>query len=178
MSNPNIHLHVDLPLVVAGGGAGTLKGGRHLCVQPGRQRADDEPAGEHARQGGRDGGKLGDSTGRINLDTLSGILVGYREAWRREPCSWREPVDPRWRSGLATRASACGAGADPPLVVDAVKAGKIDAVRALIAKGVDPNADRNGRHDGPPLGRASRQRRGGRSADQGGRGRRPPTATA
>ncbi len=34
MSNPNVHLHVNLPLVVAGGGAGTLKGGRHLTFDP------------------------------------------------------------------------------------------------------------------------------------------------
>jgi uncharacterized protein DUF1552 len=34
MSNPNVHLHVNLPLVVAGGGAGTLKGGRHLAFSP------------------------------------------------------------------------------------------------------------------------------------------------
>jgi hypothetical protein len=30
MGNPNIHDHVDLPIIVAGGGAGRLKGGRHL----------------------------------------------------------------------------------------------------------------------------------------------------
>jgi hypothetical protein len=30
MSNPNLHDHVDLPIVVAGGGAGTHKGGRHI----------------------------------------------------------------------------------------------------------------------------------------------------
>ena len=34
MSNPNVHLHVNLPLVVAGGGAGRLKGGRHLAFAP------------------------------------------------------------------------------------------------------------------------------------------------
>jgi len=30
MGNPNIHDHVNLPVVVAGGGAGRLKGGRHI----------------------------------------------------------------------------------------------------------------------------------------------------
>jgi hypothetical protein len=30
MGNPNIHDHVDLPIIVAGGGAGRLKGGRHI----------------------------------------------------------------------------------------------------------------------------------------------------
>ena len=30
MSNSDIHDHVDLPILVAGGGAGKLKGGRHI----------------------------------------------------------------------------------------------------------------------------------------------------
>jgi hypothetical protein len=30
MGNPNIHNHVDLPIVVAGGAAGKVKGGRHI----------------------------------------------------------------------------------------------------------------------------------------------------
>jgi hypothetical protein len=30
MGNPDIHDHVDLPIVVAGGGAGTHRGGRHI----------------------------------------------------------------------------------------------------------------------------------------------------
>jgi hypothetical protein len=30
MGNPNIHNHVDLPIVVAGGAAGQVKGGRHI----------------------------------------------------------------------------------------------------------------------------------------------------
>ena len=30
MGNPNIHDHVNLPIVVAGGAAGKLKGGRHI----------------------------------------------------------------------------------------------------------------------------------------------------
>lgn len=30
MGNPNIHDHVNLPIIVAGGGAGRIKGGRHL----------------------------------------------------------------------------------------------------------------------------------------------------
>ena len=30
MSNSNIHNHNPLPTLLAGGGAGTLKGGRHL----------------------------------------------------------------------------------------------------------------------------------------------------
>ena len=30
ISDGNIHFHLDLPLLVVGGGAGTLQGGRHL----------------------------------------------------------------------------------------------------------------------------------------------------
>jgi len=30
MGNPNVHSHTDLPIIVAGGGAGKLKGGRHI----------------------------------------------------------------------------------------------------------------------------------------------------
>ncbi len=30
MGNPNVHDHVDLPILVAGGGAGKVKGGRHI----------------------------------------------------------------------------------------------------------------------------------------------------
>ena len=30
MGNPNVHNHSNLPIVLAGGGAGTLKGGRHI----------------------------------------------------------------------------------------------------------------------------------------------------
>ena len=32
ISDGNQHLHVDLPILLAGGGAGTLEGGRHLRV--------------------------------------------------------------------------------------------------------------------------------------------------
>ena len=30
MGNPNVHDHVNLPILVAGGAAGKLKGGRHI----------------------------------------------------------------------------------------------------------------------------------------------------
>ena len=51
MSNSNAHDHFPLPNLVVGGGAGALKGGRHLRY-PG-SHADDEPAGVDARQGRR-----------------------------------------------------------------------------------------------------------------------------
>ena len=73
MSNPNVHLHVNLPLVVAGGGAGRLKGGRHLAFNP----ADNVPMTNllvsMLDKGGVTVDKLGDSTGRIDLDTLAGL---------------------------------------------------------------------------------------------------------
>jgi hypothetical protein len=73
MSNPNVHLHVNLPLLLAGGGAGTLKGGRHLSFNP----ADNVPMTNLLvsvlDKGGVRIDKLGDSTGRIDLDTLSGV---------------------------------------------------------------------------------------------------------
>ena len=30
MGNPNLHDHTNLPVIVAGGGAGKMKGGRHI----------------------------------------------------------------------------------------------------------------------------------------------------
>ena len=30
MGDPNVHSHVNLPIIVAGGGTGTVKGGRHI----------------------------------------------------------------------------------------------------------------------------------------------------
>ena len=33
MGNPNLHDHANLPILVAGGGSGTLKGGRHITYQ-------------------------------------------------------------------------------------------------------------------------------------------------
>ena len=33
MGNPNVHDHVNLPILVAGGGAGKLKGGRHITYR-------------------------------------------------------------------------------------------------------------------------------------------------
>jgi hypothetical protein len=73
MSNPNVHLHVNLPLLLAGGGAGTLKGGRHLAFNP----ADNVPMTNllvsMLDKGGVEVERLGDSTGKIDLDTLSGM---------------------------------------------------------------------------------------------------------
>ena len=67
MGNPNVHDHVDLPIVVAGGGGGTVRGGQHVV--------HDEPvpmANLHLTLLDSVGVRLdtfADSTGRI--DTLA-----------------------------------------------------------------------------------------------------------
>jgi hypothetical protein len=69
ISNSNVHSGVNLPLLVMGGGAGRLKGGRHLHYSDGPSNANllvtlmdkmDVPV-EH----------LGGSTGKLPIDTLS-----------------------------------------------------------------------------------------------------------
>jgi hypothetical protein len=73
MSNPNVHLHVNLPLVVAGGGAGQLKGGRHLSFNPGENVPMTNLLVSLLDKAGVRVEKIGDSTGKVDLDTLSGI---------------------------------------------------------------------------------------------------------
>ena len=71
MGNPNIHNHVDLPIVVAGGAAGKVKGGRHI------KYADPAPlANLHVTMLDAVGVRLDsfqDSTGKI--DTLYSPLI-------------------------------------------------------------------------------------------------------
>jgi len=71
ISNSNAHSGENLPLLVAGGGAGRLKGGRHLKYADKPSMANllvtlmdklDVPVE-----------KLGGSTGRLPIDTLSGV---------------------------------------------------------------------------------------------------------
>ena len=50
MSNSDIHLHHDLPMLLAGGGAGQVKGGRHLKFVGGH--AAGEPVADAHRQDG------------------------------------------------------------------------------------------------------------------------------
>ncbi|HXH24396.1 MAG TPA: DUF1552 domain-containing protein, partial [Vicinamibacterales bacterium] len=71
LSNPNLHAHYDLPLVVVGGGAGTLDGGRHLVFKDERPMTNLllsllDKVGVHAE-------KLGDSTGRLEIEPLPGV---------------------------------------------------------------------------------------------------------
>ena len=73
MSNPNVHLHVNLPLVVAGGGSGRLKGGRHLTFAPNDNVPMTNLLVSLLDKAGVTVEKLGDSTGKVDLDTLAGI---------------------------------------------------------------------------------------------------------
>jgi hypothetical protein len=71
LSNPNLHAHYDLPLVVVGGAAGRMKGGRHL-VFPAETPMTNllltmlDKVGVQAE-------KLGDSTGKLPIEPLSGV---------------------------------------------------------------------------------------------------------
>jgi Protein of unknown function (DUF1552) len=65
MSNSDIHFHHDLPMLLAGGGAGQVKGGRHLKF------AEDTPLANLwltlIDKMGLPVERFGDSTGKINL---------------------------------------------------------------------------------------------------------------
>jgi hypothetical protein len=71
LSNPNLHAHYDLPLAVIGGGAGRLKGGRHLVYK------DETPMTNLLLslldKVGVPTEKLGDSNGRVPLEPLSDV---------------------------------------------------------------------------------------------------------
>ena len=63
MGNPDVHDHTNLPMVVAGGGAGRLKGGRHIKYEKPTPLANLhltllEKVGIHQES-------FGDSTGRV-----------------------------------------------------------------------------------------------------------------
>jgi hypothetical protein len=65
MSNSDIHFHHDLPMLLVGGGAGQVKGGRHLKF------AEDTPVSNLwltlIDKMGLPVERFGDSTGKINL---------------------------------------------------------------------------------------------------------------
>ena len=75
MSNPNIHSHHDIPLVLVGGASGNLEGGRHV-VSPLKTPMTNLLV-SMLDKSGVPIERLGDSTGRVDLDfapeTLSGI---------------------------------------------------------------------------------------------------------
>ena len=63
ISNSNLHLHYDLPMLLVGGGAGTLKGGRHVRV-PKETPVTNLYLSVLDKVGVR-AERLGDSTGRL-----------------------------------------------------------------------------------------------------------------
>jgi len=71
LSNSDQHSHIDLPLVLVGGGAGTLKGGRHL-----RFPKDTPMNNLHMAMLEKIGvpvDQFGDATGRLTLEPLAGV---------------------------------------------------------------------------------------------------------
>ena len=71
LSNSDQHSHIDLPLVVVGGGAGRLKGGRHLRFPKDTPMNNLhmsllEKVGVHVE-------KFGDATGKLALEPLTGV---------------------------------------------------------------------------------------------------------
>ena len=70
ISDGDQHSHIDLPLILAGGGAGQLQGGRHVRYPTDTPMTNlllamlDKAGVVHAEQ-------FGDSTGRLNLEALS-----------------------------------------------------------------------------------------------------------
>ena len=71
ISDGDQHSHIDLPLVLAGGGAGQLKGGRHLRYPTDTPMTNlllsmIDKVGVRADE-------FGDSTGHLNLQPLSGV---------------------------------------------------------------------------------------------------------
>ena len=63
ISNGNEHLHTDLPILLAGGGAGRLRGGRHIRVKPETPLTNLQLA--ILDRLGVPADTLGDSTGRL-----------------------------------------------------------------------------------------------------------------
>ena len=71
IGNGNLHEHTNLPCLVAGGGGGRLKGGRHLAYPADTPMANLlltvlDKAGVPAEE-------LGDASGLLNTGTLAGV---------------------------------------------------------------------------------------------------------
>ena len=72
ISDGDQHSHVDLPLILAGGGAGTLKGGRHLSFTD-KETPMANLLVSVLDKAGVQVDELGDSTGRLPMETLSDV---------------------------------------------------------------------------------------------------------
>ena len=69
MGNPNVHNHINLPIIVAGGAAGNMQGGRHLRYSAAKPLANLhltllDNFGVHQDT-------IGDSNGRVDAKILS-----------------------------------------------------------------------------------------------------------
>ena len=71
ISDGDQHSHMDLPLILAGGGAGTLRGGRHLKYEGETPMTNLLVSMLH--KAGVPVDDLGDSTGRLPMEPLSGV---------------------------------------------------------------------------------------------------------
>ena len=74
MSNPNIHSHNDIPIVLVGGASGSLRGGRHLSTPLGTPMTN--LLVSLLDKSGVPVDRLGDSTGRVDLGTAPVTLSG------------------------------------------------------------------------------------------------------
>ena len=74
MSNPNIHSHNDIPIVLVGGASGSLRGGRHLSAPLGTPMTN--LLVSLLDKSGVPVDRLGDSTGRVDLGTAPVPLSG------------------------------------------------------------------------------------------------------
>ena len=74
MSNPNIHSHNDIPIVLVGGASGSLRGGRHLSAPLGTPMTN--LLVSLLDKSGVPVDRLGDSTGRVDLETAPVPLSG------------------------------------------------------------------------------------------------------
>jgi hypothetical protein len=72
LSNPNLHAHFDLPLALVGGPAGRAGGGRH-SVQPADTPMTNLLLTMLDRAGVPPPEKLGDSSGRVELEALTDV---------------------------------------------------------------------------------------------------------
>ena len=70
ISDGDQHSHIDLPLILAGGGAGQLKGGRHVRY-PSDTPMTNLLLAMLDKAGVLDPEQLGDSTGRLPLEPLT-----------------------------------------------------------------------------------------------------------
>ena len=101
ISNSSRHSGDNLPLMLVGGGAGTLKGGQHLKYA---DNLDGESAGHLMDKMGVPVEKLGGSTGKLQIDTLSGCKSATCES-ALHSCD-----------SCASRVLLMGAAERPPLI--------------------------------------------------------------